>query len=874
MRPLTPTCRPLLSWLRRCLMVLCLWPQVGLAGELTRAPELVGFVEAPHPDGLEGQTATVTLAVQIGATGKVQGVEVVESAGPAFDAAALAAVRQFEFLPAEIDGKPAAVRILYRYAFVEKVELPTTATLSGQVKNREGKAPLPGIQIQLSTGQSVETDAEGRFEIRELAPGTVSVTISGPNLTPVNTEESLAGGERLEAIYEVFLNAEGEEGDDLEILVSAPTLKRQAVSVEIGAEEARKVPGTQGDVLRVVENLPGVARSATGAGSLVVWGAAPEDTGVYIDGVRVPRLYHDGGLRSVLASDFVKSVELVPGGYGAAYGRGLGGLVVVDTPDFGEKKGVHGTLAADLYDSSVNLQAAGEGAWNGAVGARVSYLAPALSAVAPDVEDLFPIPHYQDAQARLGWDLAGARRLELTGLVSRDQTARTAPNADPSREASEVRTLNFSRIFLRYVADHGDGHQTNGVLYVGEDESERESAYGAVTTAARSFTRMIGLRLSSRHRILESLTLEGGLDGEVDRIVVSREGSTAIPSREGDLRAFGQPPPDQISADEFVVYTLNAAPYVESDLGLWKDRLHVIGGLRVDPYIRSVSRSAPQEGLSPTQGLYASDFQREPRLQVRLAPTEHFYWMAAWGRYGQQPQALDLSASFGNPALPIATGTHRVTGFGLSPEEEFTLDLTGFYTDGTGIVTRNPSDQPARAEALVAELESRSYGMQCLARFQGQERWFGWVSYTLSWSERRLMDSDQWRFSDYDQRHVLTSLAGVNLPYQFEVGARGRIATGAPRTEVVGSVYDIRRDLYQPVFGEQNQIRLPTFFQADLRVAKTFDIERSKLEISFELQNLTNRKNVEEFTYAVDYSQRGSITGLPMLPVIGLRWTL
>ena len=82
-------------------------------------------------------------------------------------------------------------------------------------------------------------------------------------------------------------------------------------------------------MLKVVENLPGVARAAAGSSSLVVWGSAPQDTRVYVDGVHVPLLYHGGGYRSILPSNFVKSVELAPGGYGPSYGRGLGGLVTV-----------------------------------------------------------------------------------------------------------------------------------------------------------------------------------------------------------------------------------------------------------------------------------------------------------------------------------------------------------------------------------------------------------------------------------------------------------------------------------------------------------------------------------------------------------------
>ena len=48
-----------------------------------------------------------------------------------------------------------------------------------------------------------------------------------------------------------------------------------------------------------------------------------------------------GGLRSTINGDLVRSIDLVPGGYGAEYGRGLGGLVRVETRAL-PQKGVHG----------------------------------------------------------------------------------------------------------------------------------------------------------------------------------------------------------------------------------------------------------------------------------------------------------------------------------------------------------------------------------------------------------------------------------------------------------------------------------------------------------------------------------------------------
>lgn len=841
------------------------------AGQLTKPPELVTFVEAPFPESEKGHTGSVVLAITIRDDGTVEDATVQESAGTAFDEAAVAAAKQFVFAPAEIDGKPARIGILYRYAFVEKVDV-STADFTGVVKDRDTHTPLPGVTVSLADGRSVVTDAEGRFTFVEVPAGTSSVTLEGERLTPLSTEENFVGGEKLEATYEVFLNEEGEESDDLEILVQAPTIKKEAVSTVIAAEDARKVPGTQGDVLKVVENMPGVARASLGTGALVVWGAAPGDTGVYIDGVPVPRLYHDGGLRSVVGSDFVRSVALVPGGYGAAYGRGIGGLVTVSTNDLDDD--VHGGLAADLYDASGSVHGPFANRWRAGVGVRYGYVGPLLSTFYPDVEDYFPIPHYADAQARIGLVLRSNETLDLTGLFSSDATRSTAPNPDPAREASEESTLDFQRVSLRYAHDVGNGTTVAATLYTGGDQTSETQRYGSVETSVSTSVRLVGVRGSSRTRIATNLTLEGGADALVATTDVTREGSVAVPAREGDVTAFGQPPPDQISSDDYTVTEIDVAPYAEADVALLDDRLHVVPGLRIDPYARSVSKALPQVGISPTHGLFLEDFHVEPRLSIRYSPSDAVTLTGAWGKYGQQPEATDLSASFGNPTLPVTTGTHYVLGGAVKPVSTLVVELTGFYTASDDLAVRNPAEQPATGEALVATGSGRTYGGQTMLRLEEIENVEGWVSYTLAWSERQDAPGLEWRPSDYDQRHVLTAVGSYSLPHGFELGARARVASGFPRTEVVGSYYDNRRDLWQPLFGEHNGIRLPTFFQADVRAAKSFAIDESTLEISLEVQNVSNQENVEEYIYDADYSTRGTITGLPILPVLGVRWSI
>ena len=76
---------------------------------------------------------------------------------------------------------------------------------------------------------------------------------------------------------------------------------------------------------------------------------------------------------------------------------------------------------------------------------------------------------------------------------------------------------------------------------------------------------------------------------------------------------------------------------------------------------------------------------------------------------------------------------------------------------------------------------------------------------------------------------------------------------------------------YEPIFGAHNSIRIPAFYQLDVRVERTFVFRRGKVNIFLDVQNLTNRKNPEEIIYNYNFSQRAYITGLPTLAVLGAR---
>jgi TonB family protein len=819
----------------------------------------------------------VVLEILISEQGKVDAARVIGPASPAFDAAALEAVKQFEFEPAEIDGKPAPIKIQYRYEFVLEQAPPPETVLRGEVHRHDNGEPMAGVSITLDTGETAVTDAEGRFELRGISPGAHTVMLSGPDLAALQTEERIEAGQELGVRYDVepiaAVDIEADApSDDMEIVVVAPKLTRQVVATRVEAESARRVAGTQGDVLKIVENMPGVARAAAGSGDVVVWGAAPEDTRVYVDGVRVPALYHYGGLRSVVHTDLVQSVELVPGAYAAPYGRGLGGLVTVDTRDPDDER-LRESLQLDLLDASAAVQ--------GSVGERVrvagavrrSHLHDVLSGgISEDVEEFFPIPRYYDASARVRYEPSNAEWIELGGLLSNDSVTRRIGEDDPQTRRSETREIGFDRLFVRYRSEPGDGSRVTIVPWLGRDRASLRGAFGTTPVEQEVDSTLYGLRAAWSGPLLAGVTLNAGLDIEVLRAEASREGSVSAPPREGDARVFGQPPADQVNADDWTATAGSAAPYAELDVALFDERWHLVPGLRLEPFFSGVNRRRPAESSAADVGAFSADLSVQPRLSTRLAVSPELTVKAAYGRYRQPPRAEDLSSVFGNPLLGTSDATHYLVGGELTPFGTLGVEATLFYSSSEHLPVRNPLPSPRVAETLLGLGEGRSYGAQLLVRRNLGDGWFGWLAYTLQKSERKDAPGAGWRPFDFDQTHVLTALLSYELGAGFDLGARVRVASGYPRTPVIGTYFDARRDQFEPILGDKNSIRIPTFWQGDIRASKRWEFAGSRLEAYLDVQNVTNHQNAEEIVYAADYSKRRYIRGLPILPVLGLTW--
>ncbi len=123
----------------------------------------------------------------------------------------------------------------------------------------------------------------------------------------------------------------------------------------------------------------------------------------------------------------------------------------------------------------------------------------------------------------------------------------------------------------------------------------------------------------------------------------------------------------------------------------------------------------------------------------------------------------------------------------------------------------------------------------------------------------------------FDQTHILTLILSWALPREWRVGGRFRYVTGDPYTPVVGSFYDATSDRYTPILGGTNSGRLPSFNQLDIRVDKAFTFNRWRLSAYLDVQNVYRAENPEALGYNYNYRIPEPITGLPLLPVAGIR---
>jgi TonB family protein len=607
------------------------------------------------------------------------------------------------------------------------------------------------------------------------------------------------------------------------------------------AEEMTTVPGTFGEPLRVVASMPGVGRSPLAVGFFLVRGASFENTGFIVDGFPVLNLYHFGAGPSVIASPFVSQLEFNPGNYPVAYGRFSAGLIQVRT-DVPRPPALRAIFEVDLLRAGAFVAAPVGRTGSVSLAARRSYFDPFLALVAPGV-----FVGYGDAQARFEVNLSDRTRYTAFAFASTDRLTIGSQGPWIASPFTAGLDYTFYRIINRIEHRASRDLRVEYAALLGWDRVEvlsnrRLNATRTNESSVLSGT-VIGQRLGVRAQGNRTHQFYAGLDalGQIYNVVASLRSTTVAPTAL-----------TQISVAAFIEHTLKLAP------------VEVVSGIRAD-YVR-----------------YA-DHNRlliDPRVVARWKAHAMLTVVAGSGVFHQLPNALLMVAGF---SLPPQRAWQNSLGVELDLGAQFDARVTGYFNylfdlPPTGGITPSLND-PGRDDDIGLDAKTlfrgqgRAYGVEFFLRRRLERGLYGWLSYTLSRSERFTPGGPVSLFN-YDQTHVLNLALSWKINERWRIGARFQIASGTPVSNIVGSIYQSDSREFAP-FTAPGDERTPLSNQLDLRVDYSFRWWRFKMNAFLDVMNAYNAQNGDlGWTYRYDYSARIPGGGIPILPTIGIRGEL
>lgn len=735
------------------------------------------------------------------------------------------------------------------------VELSITVAADGSVQEVRILSPLredvdalvldaaQHMRFEPATRDGVPIPARIRFRFR----------ISTPEPPPEEPEQEEPEQEEPEQEPEQEPQIEEVETENVrELGVEARADRVEAgaaARITLEAEELTTVPGTFGEPLRVVATLPGVLRSPFGLGFFLVRGANFQNTGFMVDGFPVPLLYHLGAGPAVISSRLVSRLNFYPGGYPAMFGRFSAGLVSVETAP-PPADSIRAELEVDLFRASalaVIPYDDGRGTIAGAV--RRSYFELLLPLVQPGLNLA-----YTDYQLRADHRVDQNMSLSLFFFGSDDHLDQTGTfgTGVASEGIQNFIGYDFQRLIARINLRLPGRARLSLAGMVGRDGNVFETSQpGADPLRFDLRNGYVGFRLDAEIPWIDEVQTNFGVD--INGQFFDVQASAFIPAGLGEY-------PRPI----FTPQSTEVRRSVSRGLGAF--------------YLDQIFRFGPIELSLAGRFDYmrygdVSDVYPDPRAVVRWRVVPELLIKASTGLFSQPPIAFQLARDGGNPNLQPERAWQTSLGVELMLPERIEVHATGYYNQMFDLVeqvnrTVATEDGPRR-QYFANEGEGRSYGLEVLIRRRIEEGFYGWLSYTLSRSER--LDGDgEWEPFFFDQTHVLNLAASYSID-GWRFGISFQLATGRPDLSVVDRIYDADPDEHDPIYMDLGR-RLDVYHRLDARIDRDFNIDGVVTgSVYIDVINVYNSPNPEGNLYSFDYRQSASLPGLPILPTIGIR---
>jgi hypothetical protein len=206
-------------------------------------------------------------------------------------------------------------------------------TSVGSINGRASKGDTVTVEARaIGITRQIKLDADGGFQIGQLPPGTYTVTRTKANGEKETTQVVVAAGEGTTASFaatqRIEITGSAIRTIDARATESATTLSKGEID---------RIPVAR-NVTAVTLLAPGAVFGDSRIGSTTarsgnvpsLGGASPAENAYYVNGFNVTNILN-GVAFNQIPFEGIGEVSVKTGGYGAEYGRSLGGAVIVTT---------------------------------------------------------------------------------------------------------------------------------------------------------------------------------------------------------------------------------------------------------------------------------------------------------------------------------------------------------------------------------------------------------------------------------------------------------------------------------------------------------------------------------------------------------------
>ena len=725
-----------------------------------------------------------------------------------------------------------------------------TYSVKGVVTSRATGEGLPFVSMGIwNTPMGTMTDSLGNYFIGNLSPGMYRIQVSSVGYkTYVSPEFRISS-------YDYTLDIALEESQVAlsEVsVVAAPfrsSIESPIAMRVIGVQEIEKSPGANRDISKVVNSFPGVA-SAVGNGyrnDLMIRGGGPSENKFFLDGVEIPNINHfstqgaSGGPVGIINADLIREVNFYTGAFPVSRGNALSSVfdfkLLDGTPD---KYTFKGTVGA----SEVALTSKGHigNKTTYIVSVRQSYLQLLFSLL-----DMPFLPRYTDAQFKVKTRFSQEHELMVLGLGAIDDM-KLNTETDPEDESKQyllnyLPTIKQNTYTLGAVYKHYSGNHTQTVVLSRSFMNNSNIKY---RDNDESSTDNLTLRLKSdeieNHLRFENRSLVGLFD-----LTAGFNVDYAVYRNNTFQRAFTDIPKE-------IRY--------KTDLGLFKWGIFATSG-----YKSADDRFSASFGFRLNACNYSSltdnPFKQfSPRLSLSYNLIGNFFLNGSIGRFYQLPAYTTMGYQEDNvlinkSRLKYICSDQAVVGVEYYINKWARLTVEGFYKkythsplslrDSIPLACKGTDYGVSGNEAASSTARGRAYGLEVMLRWFGMGRFTALASYT--WYRSQFEDPATGIYipSAWDYRHLFTLSGTYKLPKNWDIGLKFRLMGGAPYTpydEYTSSLVPAWDATARPYYDydRYNTGRLKTFYEADIRVDKSFYFKGVMLGFYVDLQNVLNFK--------------------------------